>query len=148
MHMKGDGGREREKRKDKMRYRRHKGMGGGRRGKDEARWKGREDRVEGKRRKDKAVKQRRGSGREGRRAEDTAAMKPVICQISHGRAHIHIMSLNRKRTMSNHAGGQLRWRDESKCNRKTQVTLTLTLACSTITVLSRSLSLFNHTVIV
>lgn len=60
--------------------------------------------VEGKRRKDKAVKQRRGvGGREGGRAEDTAAMKPVICQISHERAHIHIMSLNRKRPMSHNA---------------------------------------------
>lgn len=61
--------------------------------------------FEGGRRKDKAVKQRRGAGREGGRAEDTAAMKPVICQISHGRARIHIMSLNRERTMSNKVRG-------------------------------------------
>jgi len=38
MHIKGGG--EGEKRKDKMRCRRHKGMGGKRSGKDEARWKG------------------------------------------------------------------------------------------------------------
>lgn len=51
--------------RDKMRYRRHEGMGGERRGGDEARWKERKDGVEGKRRKDKAVKRRRGArGRE------------------------------------------------------------------------------------
>lgn len=69
----------------------------------------REDGVEGKRRKDKAVRQsplREGEGGREEGLEDTAAMKPVICQISHGRARIHIMSLNGERTMSNKAGAE------------------------------------------
>lgn len=58
---------------------------------------GEERKVEGKRKGRQGSEAETASGREGGRAEDTAAMKPVICQISHGRAHIHIMSLNSKK---------------------------------------------------
>ena len=103
MHIKGKGAR--EKRKDNVRCRRHKGIGGERRRKDEAGRQEREDRVEGSRRKKQGGEAAIWRRREGGRAEDTAAMKPVICQISHGHAHIHITSQNRERTMSNNIGG-------------------------------------------
>lgn len=41
--------------------------------------------------KNKGAEAETRSRREGGRAEDTAEWKPVICQISHGWAHIHIM---------------------------------------------------------
>lgn len=46
--------------------------------------------VEGRRRTDKVMS--RGMEQKGGRAEDTAAVKPVMCQISCMRSQLHIVS--------------------------------------------------------